>query len=254
MSPISVWICRASRAVAETGVEVVLAQRGGTGDLPPVLDHRQLMWRGQFLQAGKSGRWRRPRPVEGVTQRRQSAVVDSGQPERIGTFLVRLLAASRGHGTGGLLGTRAGRTAGSGGSAGRSARARLRWWSRARCGCPCRRGVAGCGAAEQRGQFRRSSAPFSPYIRARPARASASMSSSSSTGERRPRARRAPRSAETRRQEDVAVVGEAGSVQRGMTSPWRKSSWSRTRSYSTEASKVRRGRREPRRRSGPRRG
>ena len=71
-------------AVAEAGVEVVLAERGGAGDLAPVLDQRQLVLRGQLRHAGK---WRGGGPhglVEGLVQCSEPAVLGSGQPERVG--------------------------------------------------------------------------------------------------------------------------------------------------------------------------
>ena len=71
-------------AVPEAGVEVVLAQRGGAGDLAPLLDQRQLVLRGQFRHARK---WRGGGPhgvVEGLVQCGEPAVLGSGQPERVG--------------------------------------------------------------------------------------------------------------------------------------------------------------------------
>jgi hypothetical protein len=70
-------------SLAQTCIEVVLAESGGSRDLAPVLDHRQLMWGGQFLQAGEPDAGRVHGLLDRHCERTQCAVMDGLESKRI---------------------------------------------------------------------------------------------------------------------------------------------------------------------------
>ena len=65
-------------AVAESGVEVMLAERRSTGDLSPVLDHRQGVGSDKLPQTRQASGRGFDGLVESVPQGCQSAVLDGG--------------------------------------------------------------------------------------------------------------------------------------------------------------------------------